>query len=163
MKYKIFLLAPLMLLMTSCFECLEPDAKSHILFKNTDEVGISMATLSKYSDSLDREPLLISEFAQYRSMPGRRTGPETLLSGTEALVLEGTHYILWLNANREIVAVWDLAEDSPADNRRWLNPSQWTMDSSICTVCNDMIQTHYTNTFTFDSTDLVQVGSKNLD
>ena len=163
MKYKIFLLAPLMLLMTSCFECLEPDAKSHILFKNTDEVGISMATLSKYSDSLDREPLLISEFAQYRSMPGRRTGPETLLSGTESLVLEGTHYILWLNANREIVAVWDLAEDSPADNRRWLNPSQWTMDSSICTVCNDMIQTHYTNTFTFDSTDLVQVGSKNLD
>lgn len=163
MKYKIFLLAPLMLLMTSCFECLEPDAKSHILFKNTDEVGISMATLSKYSDSLDREPLRISEFAQYRSMPGRRTGPETLLSGTESLVLEGTHYILWLNANREIVAVWDLAEDSPADNRRWLEPSQWTMDSSVCTVCNDMIQTHYTNTFTFDSTDLVQVGSKNLD
>ena len=163
MKYKIFLLAPLMLLMTSCFECLEPDAKSHILFKNTDEVGISMATLSKYSDSLDREPLRISEFAQYRSMPGRRTGPETLLSGTESLVLEGTHYILWLNANREIVAVWDLAEDSPADNRRWLDPSQWTMDSSICTVCNDMIQTHYYNTFTFDSTDLVQVGSKNLD
>ena len=163
MKYKIFLLAPLMLLMTSCFECLEPDAKSHILFKNTDKVGISMATLSKYSDSLDREPLRISEFAQYRSMPGRRTGPETLLSGTESLVLEGTHYILWLNANREIVAVWDLAEDSPADNRRWLDPSQWTMDSSVCTVCNDMIQTHYTNTFTFDSTDLVQVGSKNLD
>ena len=163
MKYKIFLLAPLMLLMTSCFECLEPDAKSHILFKNTDEVGISMATLSKYSDSLDRDPLLISEFAQYRSMPGRRTGPETLLSGTESLVLEGTHYSLWLNANREIVAVWDLAEDSPADNRRWLDPSQWTMDSSVCTVCNDMIQTHYTNTFTFDSTDLVQVGSKNLD
>ena len=163
MKYKIFLLAPLMLLMTSCFECLEPDAKSHILFKNTDEVGISMATLSKYSDSLDREPLRISEFAQYRSMPGRRTGPETLLSGTESLVLKGTHYILWLNANREIVAVWDLAEDSPADNRRWLDPSQWTMDSSVCTVCNDMIQTHYTNTFTFDSTDLVQVGSKNLD
>ena len=156
MKYKIFLLAPLMLLMTSCFECLEPDAKSHILFKNTDEVGISMATLSKYSDSLDREPLRISEFAQYRSMPGRRTGPETLLSGTESLVLEGTHYILWLNANREIVAVWDLAEDSPADNRRWLEPSQWTMDSSVCTVCNDMIQTHYTNTFTFDSTDLIQ-------
>ena len=156
MKYKIFLLAPLMLLMTSCFECLEPDAKSHILFKNTDEVGISMATLSKYSDSLDREPLRISEFAQYRSMPGRRTGPETLLSGTESLVLEGTHYILWLNANREIVAVWDLAEDSPADNRRWLEPSQWTMDSSICTVCNDMIQTHYYNTFTFDSTDLIQ-------
>ena len=28
--------------------------------------------------------------------------------------------------------------------------------SSICTVCNDMIQTHYTNTFTFDSTDLIQ-------
>ena len=163
MKYKIFLLAPLMLLMTSCFDCLEPDAKSHILIKNTDEVGISMATLSKYSDSLDREPLRISEFAQYRSMPGRRTGPETLLSGTESLVLEGTHYILWLNANREIVAVWDLAEDSPADNRRWLEPSQWTMDSSVCTVCNDMIQTHYTNTFTFDSTDLVQVGSKNLD
>ena len=156
MKYKIFLLAPLMLLMTSCFECLEPDAKSHILFKNTDEVGISMATLSKYSDSLDREPLRISEFAQYRSMPGRRTGPETLLSGTESLVLEGTHYILWLNANREIAAVWDLAEDSPADNRRWLDPSQWTMDSSICTVCNDMIQTHYYNTFTFDSTDLIQ-------
>ncbi len=163
MKYKIFLLAPLMLLMTSCFECLEPDAKSHILFKNTDEVGISMATLSKYSDSLDREPLRISEFAQYRSMPGRRTGPETRLSGTESLVLEGTHYILWLNANREIVAVWDLAEDSLVGSRRWLDPSQWTMDSSVCTVCNDMIQTHYTNTFTFDSTDLVQVGSKNLD
>ena len=134
MKYKIFLLAPLMLLMTSCFECLEPDAKSHILFKNTDEVGISMATLSKYSDSLDREPLRISEFAQYRSMPGRRTGPETLLSGTESLVLEGTHYILWLNANREIVAVWDLAEDSLAGNHRWLDPSQWTMDSSVCHV-----------------------------
>ncbi len=163
MKYKIFLLAPLMLLMTSCFECLEPDAKSHILFKNTDEVGISMATLSKYSDSIDREPLSVSEFAQYRSMPGRRTGPETLLSGTESLVLEGTHYILWLNANREIVAVWDLAKDSLAGNHRWLDPSKWTMDSSVCTVCNDMIQTHYTNTFTFDSTDLVQVGSKNLD
>ena len=155
MKYKIFLLVPFMLLMTSCFECLEDDAVSHILIKNTDEVGISMAALSKYCDSIDREPLPVLEFAQYRRMPGRRTGPETLLSGTESLVLEGTHYILWLNANREIVTVWNLAEDLSVGSRRWLDPSQWTMDSSVCTVCNDMIQTHYYNTFTFDSTDLI--------
>ena len=151
---KVCYLVPFALMACACC-CLESPIESHIRVENAEAVGILAVSNSKYKDRLDRDPFSIADFCSMMTEPHRMTGPE-LIKFWKKIFGDNFNYVLWLDAEHNIVARWDLSAELEDGEPRWLDPSQWVVDSSTCIVCSNDLQVHYYNTFTFDSTDLIR-------
>ena len=151
---KVFYLIPLALVVCAC-DCLESPIESYIRVENAEAVGIHAASNSKYKDQLDRGLLPVAEFCTRWTEPNKMNGPE-LIKLWKKIFGDNFNYVLWLDAEHNIVARWDLSAELEDGEPRWLDPSQWVVDSSTCIVCSNDLQVHYYNTFTFDSTDLIR-------
>lgn len=148
-KFGLYILVFIIPLLCSCFECREPSVQSEIHFDSLETLGVTRVSLSKFGDSISDGSMTIHSLESGGFIyPRRFSGPE---------ILHAYHYfhyewpfLLWLNENDEIIAVWDLNDTT----QRWANEANWYMDSSVCEVCGGAKdQMKYTNHYVFSVVD----------